>query len=59
MNDFFTYNPLWHEQIGNIYALLERVKISEEQSKDILHLRRTNRIAVAETLIAVRLLILC
>ncbi|MDR2970511.1 MAG: Fic family protein, partial [Bacteroidales bacterium] len=28
----------------NIYALLERVKISEEQSKDLLHLRRTNRI---------------
>ena len=25
-----------------IYALLERVKISEEQSKDVLHLRRTN-----------------
>jgi len=44
MNDFFTYNPLWHEQIGKIYALLERVKISEEQSKDVLHLRRTNRI---------------
>jgi Fic family protein len=44
MNGFFTYNPLWHEQIGKIYALLERVKISEEQSKDVLHLRRTNRI---------------
>ena len=44
MDTFFTYNPLWHEQIGKIYALLERVKISEEQSKDILHLRRTNRI---------------
>ena len=44
MNAFFTYNPLWHEQIGKIYALLERVKISEEQSKDVLHLRRTNRI---------------
>ena len=44
MNNFFSHNPLWHEQIGNIYALLERVKISEEQSKDVLHLRRTNRI---------------
>lgn len=44
MNNFFTNNPLWHEQIGRIYALLERVKISEEQSKDVLHLRRTNRI---------------
>lgn len=44
MNDFFTYNPLWHDRIGKIYALLERVKISEEQSKDVLHLRRTNRI---------------
>jgi hypothetical protein len=36
--DFFTHNPLWHEQIGKIYALLERVKISEERSKDVLHL---------------------
>jgi len=43
-NDFFTYNPLWHEQIGKIYALMERLKISEEQSKDVLHLRKTNRI---------------
>jgi Fic family protein len=44
MNIFFVHNPLWHEQIGKIYALIERVKISEEQSKDVLHLRRTNRI---------------
>ena len=44
MNNIFTYNPLWHEQIGKIYVLLERVKISEEQSKDVLHLRRANRI---------------
>jgi Fic family protein len=44
MNNFFTYNPLWHETTGKIYALLERIKISEEQSKDVLHLRRTNRI---------------
>ena len=44
MESFFTHNPRWHEQIGKIYALLERVKISEEQSKDVLHLRRTNRI---------------
>jgi Fic family protein len=44
MSIFFTYNPQWHEQIGKIYALIERVKISEEQSKDVLHLRRTNRI---------------
>ena len=44
MNDFFSYNSLWYEQIGKIYALLERVKISEEQSQDVLHLRRNNRI---------------
>ena len=44
MKDFFTNNPQWHEQIGKIYALIERVKISEEQSKDVLHLRKTNRI---------------
>lgn len=44
MNDFFTQNAAWHEKIGQIYALLERVKISEEQSADVLHLRKTNRI---------------
>jgi Fic family protein len=44
MEDFFTHSPLWHDKIGKIYALLERVKISEEHSKDALHLRRANRI---------------
>ena len=44
MNIFFTQNATWYEKIGKIYALLERVKISEEQSADILHLRRTSRI---------------
>ena len=44
MTPFFTPSPLWLEKTGKIYALLERVKISEEQSKDVLHLRRTNRI---------------
>ena len=44
MNDFFTQKPSWHEKIGKIYALLERVKISEEQSADVLHLRKTSRI---------------
>ncbi|MDR0566784.1 MAG: Fic family protein [Prevotellaceae bacterium] len=44
MEDFFTNNPLWCEKTGKIYALLERVKISEEQSKDVLHLRKANRI---------------
>jgi Fic family protein len=44
MNDFFTQNAAWHEKIGLIYALLERVKISEEQSADVLHLRKTSRI---------------
>ena len=29
---------------GDIHALLERVKIGEEQSGDVLHLRRRNRI---------------
>ena len=41
---FFTEDPKWHEKIGAIHALLERVKISEEQSGDVLHLRRRNRI---------------
>jgi len=44
MNDFFTQNAAWHEKIGQIYALLERVKISEEMSDDVLHLRKTSRI---------------
>ena len=42
MKVFFTYNPQWHEKIGKIYALIERVRIYEKQSKDLLHLRRTS-----------------
>jgi Fic family protein len=41
---FYTEDRRWHEKIGNIHALLERVKISEEQSGDVLHLRKLNRI---------------
>jgi Fic family protein len=44
LETFFTENPQWHEKIGAIHALLERVKISEEQSGDVLHLRKLNRI---------------
>jgi len=44
MKDFYTQSPSWHEKIGRIYALLERVKISEEQSADMFHLRKTSRI---------------
>lgn len=44
LEPFFTESPAWHEKIGAIHALLERVKISEEQSGDVLHLRRRNRI---------------
>jgi Fic family protein len=45
MKPFFTNNPLWQEQIENIYALLERIKISVDQSKDdVLHLQRNNHI---------------
>ena len=44
LDKFFTYNPAWHEKIGAIHALLERVKISEEQSGDVLQLRKRNRI---------------
>jgi hypothetical protein len=39
LEKFFTEDPKWHEKIGAIHALLERVKISEEQSGDVLHLR--------------------
>ncbi|PIY21110.1 MAG: hypothetical protein COZ12_06475, partial [Deltaproteobacteria bacterium CG_4_10_14_3_um_filter_60_8] len=41
---FYTEDPRWHEKIGDIHALLERVKISEEQSGDLLHLRKLSRI---------------
>jgi hypothetical protein len=44
MNDFFTQSPQWHLKIGEIHALLERVKISEEGHGDVLRLRKLNRI---------------
>ena len=44
LEKFYMEEPRWHEKIGDIHALLERVKISEEQSGDVLHLRKLNRI---------------
>ncbi|MDR1571060.1 MAG: Fic family protein [Clostridiales Family XIII bacterium] len=48
MKTFYTESPLWHEKIGGIHVLLERVKISEErfreQNGDALHLRKLSRI---------------
>ncbi len=44
LEQFYTEAPGWHEKIGAIHALLERVKISEEQSGDTLRLRKLNRI---------------
>jgi len=44
LEKFFTEEPKWHEKIGDIHALLERVRISEEKSGDVLHLRKLNRI---------------
>lgn len=44
LEKFYTEDPRWHEKIGAIHALLERVKISEGQSGDVLHLRKLNRI---------------
>lgn len=41
---FYTESPAWYEKIGGIHALLERVKISEERSGDVLRLRKLNRI---------------
>lgn len=43
MNKLYTESPKWHEKIGDIHALVERVKISEEQAGDVLHLRKLNR----------------
>ena len=42
--NFYFESPKWHEMIGKIYALLERVMISEERSSDVLKLRKLNRI---------------
>ena len=44
LETFYTESSAWHQKIGDIHALLERVKISEERSGDALHLRRLNRI---------------
>lgn len=44
LEKFFTEDPAWYAKIGAIHAMLERVKISEEQSSDVLHLRKLNRI---------------
>jgi Fic family protein len=41
---YYSESPLWHEKIGVIHALLERVRISEERSADVLQLRKLNRI---------------
>lgn len=44
MDTPFTFNPQWHDKIGRIYALLERVMVAKSQSKNLLRLRKTNRI---------------
>ena len=44
LENFYTEDPRWHEKIGDIHALFERVKISEEQSGDVLQLRKRGRI---------------
>jgi Fic family protein len=44
LENFYTEDPSWHEKVGDIHALLELVKISEEQSGDVLRLRKLNRI---------------
>ena len=44
LEKFYTDDPRWYEKIGDIHALLERVRISEEQSGDVLHLRKLSRI---------------
>ncbi|MDR3108838.1 MAG: Fic family protein [Planctomycetaceae bacterium] len=41
---FFSESPGWYEKIGNIHVLIERARMSERQSKDVLRLRRLNRI---------------
>lgn len=35
LEKFYTDDPRWYEKIGEIHALLERVKISEEQANPV------------------------
>ena len=44
LEKFYTDDPAWYQKIGDIHALLERGRISEERSADVLHLRKLNRI---------------
>lgn len=44
LEKFYTEDPGWYEKIGDIHALIERVRITEELSGDVLHLRKLNRI---------------
>ncbi|MDR0837402.1 MAG: Fic family protein [Propionibacteriaceae bacterium] len=44
IEDYYTESPQWHQLVGEIHALLERVRISEEQHSDVLRLRKMNRI---------------
>jgi len=44
MKPFYTDQAAWVDKAGQIYAALERVKISEEQNPNKLMLRRQNRI---------------
>lgn len=50
---FFTDQPAWLDKVGRIYALLERVKISEERVADPVRLRRSNRISSVHSSIAI------
>ena len=42
--NFYSESQKWHETIGKIYALSERVTMSEERSSDVLKPRKLNRI---------------
>lgn len=53
LDAFYTDDPAWHAKIGDIHALLERVKISEERSADVLRLRRLSRILSIHTSTAI------
>jgi Fic family protein len=44
LEKFYTEDPGWYGKIGDIHALLERVKISEERSGDALRMRKLSRI---------------
>jgi len=52
LEKFFTEEPKWHEKIGDIHALLERVRIGKERSFDVLHPETVLDVGVKDEILA-------